>query len=61
MNSIWELLLYIPVTLVILGVLEACKHDEPRKIARRTFANFGALTAVLVIGCLVIFFINKYF
>lgn len=61
MTSVWELLLYIPITLVILAVLEACRHDNPRKVLRKTAVNFGALTAVLVLGSIVIFFINKYF
>ncbi|MBI2900099.1 MAG: hypothetical protein HYY17_07930 [Planctomycetes bacterium] len=61
MNSILDLLLYVPITLVILSVLEACKQDDPKKIVRRTALNFGALTAVLLIGCVVIFFVNKYF
>lgn len=61
MNTIWELLLYVPITLVILAVLETCKHDEPKKILRRTAANFGALTLVLLVGCFAIFLVNKYF
>ena len=61
MNSVWELLLYIPITLVILAVLETCRHHDPKKIVRKTAVNFGALTLVLLVGCTVIFFIQKYF
>jgi hypothetical protein len=54
------LFLYIPIVLVILTVLESCRSDDPRKILRRAFANFGMLTAVLVGGGAVVFLINRY-
>jgi hypothetical protein len=54
------LFLYIPIVLVILTVLETCRSDDPRKILRRAFANFGMLTAVLIGGGAVVFLINRY-
>jgi hypothetical protein len=33
--------------LVILLVLETCRSDDPKKIAKRALSNFGVLTAVL--------------
>ena len=54
------LLLYIPICLVILLVLETCKQDEPKKIARRAFINFGILTAVLLAGCVIVYGIQKW-
>ena len=53
-------LLYIPICLVILVVLEACKHDEPRKIARRSLFNFSILTVVLLLGSAIIYGIQKW-
>ncbi len=61
MSSIWEMLLYIPVTLVALLVLEVCKSDDPKRIARRVLKNFSALTVVLVAGSAAIFLFTKYF
>ncbi len=61
MRSVWEMLLYLPIILVILSVLETCRHDDPKKILRKTAINFGALTAVLLLGSVVVFFIHKYF
>jgi len=54
------LFLYMPIVLVILTVLEACRSDEPRKIAKRALSNFAVLTAVLVGGGAVVFLINRY-
>lgn len=53
-----HVLLYIPIVLVILAVLEACKQDDPRKIARRVLINFSLLTGVLLAGSAVIFAIQ---
>ena len=61
MSSVWELLLYIPVTLVALTVLEVCKSDDPRRIARKVLKNFTTLTLVLVMGSTAVFFLTKYF
>jgi hypothetical protein len=60
MKGISYLFLYVPIVLVILTVLETCRSDEPRKIAKRAFANFGVLTAVLIGGGAVVFLINRY-
>jgi len=54
------LLLYVPITLVVLAVLEACRSDEPAKIARRSLSNFGVLTLALAVGSVVVYFINRY-
>lgn len=54
------LLLYVPVTLAVLAVLEACRSDDPVKVARRTLSNFGVLTAALALGSVVVYFINRY-
>lgn len=54
------LLLYVPVTALVLVVLEACKHDDPKTIAKRSAWNFGLLTTVLVVGSVAVYFINRY-
>ncbi len=54
------LLFYVPITLVVMLVLEACKRDEPKDIAKRAFANLGILSAVLVVGGVLVFLVNKY-
>jgi hypothetical protein len=60
MKGISYLFLYIPIVLVILTVLETCRSDDPGKILKRAFTNFGVLTAVLVGGGAVVFLINRY-
>ncbi len=54
------LFLYIPITLVVMLVLEACKRDAPKDIAKRAVANLGILTSVLVVGGVLVFLVNKY-
>ncbi len=54
------LVLYIPIVLVILLVLETCRSDEPKKILRRALSNFGVLTLVLGVGGLLVYLINRY-
>jgi hypothetical protein len=54
------LFLYVPIVLVILFVLEACRSDDPKKVAKRSLANFGVLTLVLSVGGAVVYFINRY-
>ncbi|MBI2932763.1 MAG: hypothetical protein HYY16_14035 [Planctomycetes bacterium] len=54
------LLFYVPITFVVMLVLEACKRDDPRQIARRAAVNLGMLTGVLVVGSVLVFLINKY-
>lgn len=58
MNS--YLAFYIPITIVVMLVLEACKRDEPVEIVKRALMNFAALTAVLALGGLLVILINKY-
>ncbi|MBI3856631.1 MAG: hypothetical protein HY293_13170 [Planctomycetes bacterium] len=55
------LVLFFPIVLVILLVLEACRSDDPKKIAKRALANFGVLTAVLVLGGAFVYVINRWF
>jgi len=54
------LLFYVPITLVVMIVLETCKRDDPREIAKRSLASFGLLTGVLALGSVLVFLINKY-
>jgi hypothetical protein len=55
------LTLFFPIVLVILLVLEACRSDDPKKIAKRALGNFGVLTAVLILGGLFVYVINRWF
>lgn len=55
------LLFYIPLTLVVMLVLEACKRDSVKEILRRAILNFAMLTGVLFLGGILVFLINKYF
>lgn len=61
MSGISYLVLFFPIVLVILLVLETCRSDDPRKIVRRALANFGVLTAVLVLGGAFVYVINRWF
>jgi hypothetical protein len=60
MKGISYLFLYVPICLVILLVLEACRSDDARKVVRRSLSNFGVLTAVLGIGGILVYVINRY-
>lgn len=60
MKSASFLLLYVPICLVVMLVLEACRTDDVRRIARRSLQNFGMLTLVLFSGSVVVWLINKY-
>jgi len=53
-------LLYIPLCLVILIVLESCKYTKPKTILRRVAANFLVLTGVLVLGSAILFAVQKW-
>lgn len=55
-----HLLLYVPITVLVLAVIEACKSDDPKKIAKSALKNFAVLTLVLVVGGAIVFFVNKY-
>ena len=61
MSGINYLVLFFPIVLVILLVLEACRSDDPKKILRRALANLGVLTAVLVLGGTFVYVINRWF
>ena len=61
MKSASYLLLYIPVCLVVMLVLEACRTDDFRRLFKRAFQNFGMLSLVLVAGSLLVWVVNKYF
>ena len=54
------LFLYIPICLVIMLVLEACRSDDPRRILRRSVSNFGMLTLVLSLGGAVVWAVNRF-
>ncbi|HXX93119.1 MAG TPA: hypothetical protein VEN81_05765 [Planctomycetota bacterium] len=60
MKGLSYLFLYVPIVLVILTVLETCRSDDPVKILKRSFANFGVLTAVLIGGGAVVYLINRF-
>lgn len=60
MMGVSYLVLFIPICLVIMLVLETCRSDDPGKILKRSLSNFGLLTLVLVLGSIVVFFINRY-
>ena len=60
MNGVSYLVLFFPICLVIMVVLETCRSDDPRKILKRSLSNFGLLSLVLVLGSIVVFFINRY-
>jgi hypothetical protein len=57
MSYLW---LYLPVTLVVMTVLEACRSDDPVKIAKHALRNFGMLTGALIVGSIALYFINRY-
>jgi len=61
MSGLNYLFLFFPIVMVILLILEACRSDDPRKIAKRALANFGVLTAVLVLGGAFVYVINRWF
>ena len=54
------LILYAPITLLVLVVLETCRQDDPLKIARASARNFALLTLVLFLGSVAVFFVNRY-
>jgi len=61
MTGISYLFLYVPICLVIMLVLETCRSDNPRRILRRSFSNFGMLTLVLTVGGALVWVINRWF
>jgi hypothetical protein len=60
MNGLNYLVLYVPIVVVILIVLETCRSDDPGRIVKRAFSNFGALTLVLAIGSAFVYVVNRY-
>lgn len=60
MRGLLPVLLFIPVCLVMLLVLEACRSDDPARIVKRSLANFGILAAVLLAGSAVVQVISRY-
>lgn len=54
------LVLFFPICLVVLLVLETCRSDDPRKIVKRSLANLGMLTLVLGAGSLVVYLVNRF-
>ena len=61
MSGLSYLVLFFPIVLVILLVLETCRSDDPKKILRRAFANLGVLSAVLILGGAFVYVINRWF
>lgn len=57
MSYLW---LYLPLCLVILVVLEACRTDDPLRILKRSAGNFGVLTGVLLAGSAIVYVINRF-
>lgn len=60
MKTASYLFLYIPVCLVVMLVLEACRTDDYRRVFRRALHNFGTLSAVLVLGGALVWLVNRY-
>ena len=60
MSGVSYFFLFFPIALVILLVLEMCRSDDPKRIAKRTLANLGLLTAVLTVGSVVAFLMNRF-
>jgi hypothetical protein len=54
------LLLYFPICLVVMLVLEACRSDDPKRILRRSLSNLLTLSLVLLGGGIVVWIVNKY-
>lgn len=60
MKTASYLFLYIPVCLVVMLVLEACRTDDYRRVFRRALQNFGTLSSVLVLGGALVWLVNRY-
>lgn len=60
MKSASYLLLYIPICLVVMLVLEACRTDDYNRVFRRAARNFGTLSLVLVVAGALVWVVNKY-
>lgn len=61
MNGVNYLVLFFPIVLVILLVLETTRSDDPKKIVKRALSNFAVLTVVLILGGAFVYVINRYF
>lgn len=60
MKSASYLLLYLPICLVVMLVLEACRSDDYRRVFKQAFRNFATLSGVLVFGSVLVWLVNKY-
>ncbi|HEX7899300.1 MAG TPA: hypothetical protein VF950_16155 [Planctomycetota bacterium] len=60
MKSASYLLLYVPICLVVMLVLEACRTDDYGRVFKRAAQNFGTLTLVLVVAGALVWVVNKY-
>ena len=60
MKSASYLLLYVPICLVVMLVLEACRSDDYRRVFRRAAQNCATLTLVLVLASALVWVVNKY-
>ena len=54
------LLLFFPISMIVLVVLETCRSDDPLKIIKRSLANLGLLTGFLVVFGLLVFLLNRH-
>jgi len=54
------ILLYVPICLVILSVLETIKEDQPSIIVKHVLKSFAILTGMLIAVSAIIFLVNKY-
>jgi hypothetical protein len=60
MKSASYLLLYVPICLVVMLVLEGCRSDDFPRIVRRALRNFATLTLVLAVGGFAAWIVNRF-
>jgi small neutral amino acid transporter SnatA (MarC family) len=51
---------YFPLVVAIMAVLEICRHDDPKVIAKRSLVNAGILTGVLFFGAMILHLFGEY-
>jgi biotin transporter BioY len=60
MSGLGYLLWYFPIAVLSSVILQACKHDDPRLILRRSAKEFLVLTAAFVVGGIVLLLIHNF-
>lgn len=60
MKTASYLLLYVPICLVVMLVLEACRSDDYPRVFKRALQNFATLSLVLVAGGALVWVVNKF-